>query len=832
MSTVFSSNNQNATAYSNQRKIDRTSNGVVHALFIDYDTLYTSSSQNNGSTWSRTLVTVSGFAALAKSASFFIDEDDYAHVVWKDFGSYGLSQDYLYYMRGTPNAGKTAWTWSSPVAVTLSTYGNYPDLVAHREGSGWTVHVVYSYIQTTVIDAIEYVPLSISSGGTVTNGSTVRFTDHNVYGVEKWPSIDFQHTGDGKTAANNTPHLFVAWSAGQSGAGYGIRFKKATYNAGSWSWGTEREIDNTVYIDNSSHWVNCMFDGTRIIITGSLKQTWSVLAIYERDVADTTTTTKLKFNSNTTSYLLYGSATYDSLGNIFAWGRWDPPSSVSGTRGLIYHQWERETGVLSGQMSVDTTGSDTPYFAAKRGHSGSKLEYIYTDGTTAPYNVVYGSLAVNTPPEVSITAPVASEIVDPRLPLTVAWTYSDVESTPQSFAEIVARGEPTSFYYTGANQTYVVPMGVDAVEVECYGAAGGGMVNGVNARAAGGAGGYARSVISVTPGESLTVIAGGMGVDGGINKSTSPGGYGGGGNGGTTLNSTNYSGGSGGGRSAILRGSTQLVVAGGGGGSSSSSGSSTFYYGGDGGGKLGKNGTGAYAGLGATQTAGGSGGDGPSDLSGTLDQGTAGTTGQGGAGANAYSNTNNSYAAAGGGGGYFGGGGGGISGTAGNSGSGYAGGGGSSYIVGAGVTTAGVNAGDGSVAIRVAHIVSGNSTTSSIPANEMEDESSYEIYVAVSDGSMSNSASISITADSWTYGPEVISGTEAGTLDTSSFDGGDYEVQVRTADAEYFGPWSISASLVVLLSNVMVYLAGSWTSAQRKIRQGGTWKDHNPQKLP
>ena len=49
-----------------------------------------------------------GKSELANKApgSFFIDLDDYAHLVYKD-----RFDGYIYYRRGTPNAGRTAWTW-------------------------------------------------------------------------------------------------------------------------------------------------------------------------------------------------------------------------------------------------------------------------------------------------------------------------------------------------------------------------------------------------------------------------------------------------------------------------------------------------------------------------------------------------------------------------------------------------------------------------------------------------------------------------------------------------------------------------------------------------
>jgi hypothetical protein len=107
---------------------------------------------------------------------------------------------------------------------------------------------------------------------------------------------------------------------------------------------------------------------------------------------------------------------------------------------------------------------------------------------------------------------------------------------------------------TGADQTLVVPTGVNSITVKLYGAGGGGSV-----LSAGGAGGYVASQIPVTPGETLTIIVGKAGTTG-TSSSTVAGGYGGGGS------TVSTEGGTGGGRSAIRRSGTELLTAGGGGG--------------------------------------------------------------------------------------------------------------------------------------------------------------------------------------------------------------------------------------------------------------------------
>ncbi|MFA5868063.1 MAG: DUF2341 domain-containing protein [Actinomycetota bacterium] len=236
------------------------------------------------------------------------------------------------------------------------------------------------------------------------------------------------------------------------------------------------------------------------------------------------------------------------------------------------------------------------------------------------------------------------------------------------------------FDYTGADQTYTVPAGVYSINVKEWGAGGGGgNAGGWNYGFAGGGGGYTTGDIAVTPGQVLTVMVGGGGVNGTIAHSLTYS-YGGGGPGQITSSDARY-GAQGGGRSAIRSGATDLLTAGGGGGGGASR-ATNGQQGGAGGGGSGLNGssyTPTAAGGGGTQSAGGAGGIGSYN-------GTAGSQYTGGtSGINSYGG--------GGGGGWYGGGGGAYLEPNDMGG----GGGGSGYINGAGVSGASTTAGSGAV---------------------------------------------------------------------------------------------------------------------------------------
>ena len=131
--------------------------------------------------------------------------------------------------------------------------------------------------------------------------------------------------------------------------------------------------------------------------------------------------------------------------------------------------------------------------------------------------------------------------------------------------------ETLTFCYTGSQQTWKVPSGVNSVTFDLFGAQGG-------TGGAGGAGGKGAEVtktMTVTPGSTVYIYIGGRGTDGLASGGTLPvaGGFNGGGTGGGSGSSSS---GAGGGASDIRTDGFALtdrkLVAGGGGGGGDSNG--------------------------------------------------------------------------------------------------------------------------------------------------------------------------------------------------------------------------------------------------------------------
>ncbi|MFY9719144.1 MAG: hypothetical protein WAK16_05805 [Candidatus Cybelea sp.] len=244
-----------------------------------------------------------------------------------------------------------------------------------------------------------------------------------------------------------------------------------------------------------------------------------------------------------------------------------------------------------------------------------------------------------------------------------------------------------TFNYTDSAQSFTVPAHVTLLTIVALGAAGGGDTNLGCAHT--GRGGRVHAVISVTPGERLTIYVGGQGL-------TSGGGY----NGGAPGAGSGSNGGGGASDVRVSRGGLhdRIVVAGGGGGTGGyvkPLKGDTYYddgCGGNGGGLVGGHGYGYYdsyfrgggGGGGGKQHHGGAGGKGGEGVKSYPNgqPGSHGVLGDGGVGGAGGGYTDVGAAGGGGAGGYYGGGGGGGGGVFDYyyAGGGGGGGGGSSYV--------------------------------------------------------------------------------------------------------------------------------------------------------
>lgn len=206
------------------RHIDRAPDGTLwqgYRLVGNFNLFY---SKDGGVswTWTSSSQTFNGIITHADDFSFFIDLDGFMHVTYCKYvgggGDGRTTANSVIYRRGTPINNGTAWSWSGEVLITGVDYWHCPQVVAHRQGSGWKVHTLTAYNWTDNRTIVHYCRFNVTSAGAITTDvSTFLHDSPGAQTYHSHPSLEFRHNGDGKTVQQiggvEQPDLFMCWTS-------------------------------------------------------------------------------------------------------------------------------------------------------------------------------------------------------------------------------------------------------------------------------------------------------------------------------------------------------------------------------------------------------------------------------------------------------------------------------------------------------------------------------------------------------------------------------------------------------------------------------------------
>ena len=408
---------------SHQRGLDRTSLDVLWAVFYNgsaYEFWY---STDDGVSWGQdTGATKTPSTALTNgAASLYIDVNNLVHIVWSNRSG---SNYYLYYDSGTLNAAHTTITWTTPSELIATASGTpRGEVVAFpRDANTTYVAVAIDSVEAAAGTMVIKIYERTISGLALVQNFVTGFAA-GAAGAAMAPSIDFHHTGDGKTISGGTPHIYVVYHTGDTGAGKGIRFRKLVWVGGGWSANTDRGIDESNHADATAGLVSACFDGTRMVMAYRPSGSTSTVKWAERDSGDTTTTAR------TPTALADGvvqsvSVSYDNLGNGFilasAATSLDPKTVQLTRSSLTWGSW----------TAIEATTTRSNAATLQRGYSALYVRSLYSRGAGSPYDVVYDRtiLAGNTAPsQATWDSPTDNQAADVAETLTLDWTFVDVD---------------------------------------------------------------------------------------------------------------------------------------------------------------------------------------------------------------------------------------------------------------------------------------------------------------------------------------------------------------------------------------------------------------------
>jgi hypothetical protein len=362
------------------RKVIRTSLGVLWALIQDGNDAELWWSSNGGSSWTQatTLGSRNGYSLAC--------DDSYLHVTTRN--STGASSERYHQM--ALSADHTAITATTSTLLGTGSYTEL-DVVAYQFGGYRWAHILRGYQSSDNLTWLAYRDASQHTQGTAANQSAVPFDI----------AADFHHNGDGVTVQGGTPHLYVAWRRQAT-----ANMVKGSYAAGVWTWGSVRQLagSGVSSVDAAA------FDGSRFL---TLVRASATLTVYERDAADTTTTTRNPpaFTASTTAG---ASLSYDNLGNIHLF-------AVDSADGDLKHvEFDRAAGTWGAWATV-AAGTFTDA-AALRGYRQNAIDVLYEDASNVYHTV---AVELNRPPTVALSSPANGAFLDLDEDQDFAAVYSD-----------------------------------------------------------------------------------------------------------------------------------------------------------------------------------------------------------------------------------------------------------------------------------------------------------------------------------------------------------------------------------------------------------------------
>jgi hypothetical protein len=254
-------------------------------------------------------------------------------------------------------------------------------------------HLVLSFTTGTTTNQTYHAQFAIDSSGGIPNviGSGVAHTVQSAnygLGAHTYPSINFDPT---------TKRLFTTWSAGATGAGKGIRFRTASYSAGSWTWGSEVEVNPSYYVYDAQYSLMVRWDasGNRALVGGYITGAADYFIVFE----STNFTSFSQINSTVLSagsgagYRFYeASFAVDSSGDIHIFGM----DATQLIKGLQYRKWTRSTLSMGQLVVVDGfLQPNAPAVFPYAWYSTGKINWIYTAGNNSPYAIKYDRLELS-----------------------------------------------------------------------------------------------------------------------------------------------------------------------------------------------------------------------------------------------------------------------------------------------------------------------------------------------------------------------------------------------------------------------------------------------------
>lgn len=394
---------------------------------------------------------------------------EYLVTTWKQSGTGGSparTNGFIYVMVGSFNAGRTTITWGSPLDVQGTAVMINPDVVVTPYSTGGLITVVCTNGNTSNAPLAQW---WTTSGTTLTSVAATYLSTNGSSGYGSAASVTNWCSAAVDPATKN---VHVAWSTHTTGAGKGVRYAKLTHNgSGSYTLGTEVEVDNTVYASNSYYGVVCRWDasGSRAVIGGLLAAAGNALRVWDSTNFTTFTSRVSTTLSDAVAVLGVGMAVDSTTGDVYLTG-----SNQVGApwANVVYYKATRSgtTLTLGSMVTTDSfigNGGAPSLPFPYAWYANSAINWIYTRGNNSPYGIGFDRLVLNTTPTVTLSSPSdAATLTDTTPDLSVLVTDPDATQTLTVTFDVATDSGFTAIVFTGT-QTTSTPSSAAVVTTTC-----------------------------------------------------------------------------------------------------------------------------------------------------------------------------------------------------------------------------------------------------------------------------------------------------------------------------------------------------------------------------
>lgn len=399
----------------------------------------------DGSSWSLFLSTTR--ANVSEIGSIFISTVGWLHWVYRTNES---SEDRIYWRRlalatstwdtevlaaHIPNGGVagTVWTGLDMQMVVASGQEWIAIAAGTTYGGQRGVNLFGVYVPALPATAYAANLFAGSSGWYPESASSGRIT----------PSLDIEHTGDGKTSS--TPNLWVAFGRST------LNLAKLSWNGGYWTGPTSTvTLNSSIGADDSiaGRWI-----GDRFVVAVPNPSSTSTVVVYERNRANSSTTTRTT-PTHPQGVVKHCTLSYNHSSmdvRVYAVG--------TTTAGLYYVDFIRATASWGSWTSVladVVAGTNVDQYGARRGTYGDSKHHAYSARSSAPQtqHTVQGvAFPPNTP---TWSAPTSGVAQDVGATLTLDWDFTDPDPADVQSAYAISRqiGAGTLAYWRASDSSW------------------------------------------------------------------------------------------------------------------------------------------------------------------------------------------------------------------------------------------------------------------------------------------------------------------------------------------------------------------------------------------